>query len=328
MSDGSDVRGFYAALGVELPAWAGVNATVRCFADPAAHAHEDRRPSCSVSTEHGAWMCWSCGARGGPYDAALAVGHTPASAIELMTHYGLAEPRDPRRQDASLPAARLRLVAPSRRPSPPRQLTVAEADVERWQHALFAEHRRAWRQALATQRLWSERVMRELELGFDGARITIPIRNATGQLCGVLRYRPGGDPKMLTARGTRLGLIPHPASEPVGPLTLVEGPGDMLAARAHGSAAIAVPGDHAWQPRWAKLLAGRAVTIVMDCDRPGRAAAQRIAHDLKPVAEVRILDLAPGRSDGFDLTDWLRQQYQPRRATCTPSWSSRPTITR
>ena len=170
--------------------------------------------------------------------------------------------------------------------------------------------------------------MRELELGFDGARITIPIRNAAGGLRGLLRYRPGGVPKMLAARGTRLGLIPHPIREPDGPLTLVEGPADMLAARSHGCPAIAVPGDHAWRPGWARLLEGREVTIAMDCDHAGRTAAERIARDLEQVAVVRILDLAPQRSDGFDVTDWLRQRHQPRRRTCTPSWSSKPTITR
>jgi DNA primase len=170
--------------------------------------------------------------------------------------------------------------------------------------------------------------MREFEIGFDGARITIPIRNAAGDLRGLLRYLPGGEPKMLAARGTRLGLIPHPTREPLGPLTLVEGPADMLAARAHGCPAIAVPGAHAWQPHWARLLQERQITIAMDCDPAGRAAAQRIANDLKEVSEARILDLAPKRGDGFDVTDWLRQQHPPRRTRCTSSWSSKPTITR
>ena len=32
-----DVRAFYAALGIELPAWSKLEAPVRCFAQPDAH---------------------------------------------------------------------------------------------------------------------------------------------------------------------------------------------------------------------------------------------------------------------------------------------------
>ena len=74
---GADIRGFYRALGVLLPEWATTEASVRCFADPGAHAREDRDPSCSVNGQTSAWHCWGCGASGGAYDAAIALGHTP-----------------------------------------------------------------------------------------------------------------------------------------------------------------------------------------------------------------------------------------------------------
>jgi hypothetical protein len=50
---GADVRGFYAALGIELPGWAQQEASVACFADPDAHRHGDRDPSCSVNVQTG-----------------------------------------------------------------------------------------------------------------------------------------------------------------------------------------------------------------------------------------------------------------------------------
>jgi hypothetical protein len=44
----------------------------------------------------------------------------------------------------------------------------------------------------------------------------------------------------------------------------------------------------------------------MDCDRAGRDAAQRIAADPDAAGAVsRAIDLALGRADGCDLTDWL-----------------------
>src|SRR6266699_3569735 len=72
----ADIRGYYAALGIQLPGWAGTEATVRCFADPDAHRRSDHDPSCSVNLEHGAWHCHACGAKGGAFDAATARGYT------------------------------------------------------------------------------------------------------------------------------------------------------------------------------------------------------------------------------------------------------------
>ena len=128
---------------------------------------------------------------------------------------------------------------------------------------------------------------------------------------GVLRYAPSHDhaPKMLALPGTRLGLVPHPAVIPAGWTLLVEGPPDMISARSCGLPAVAVAGDHAWEAEWASLLAGRQVSVIMDCDRAGRTAAQRIAGDLDAAGAIaRVVDLAPDREDGYDLTDWLAER--------------------
>ena len=108
------VRAFYAALGIELPAWSTREAPVRCFAQPDAHNRGDRSPSCSVNLASGAWNCHGCGAHGGAYDAALAAGHSPRSAMELLIAHGLAEPRAP---DAPVSAPRTTgpRVSPTRR---------------------------------------------------------------------------------------------------------------------------------------------------------------------------------------------------------------------
>ena len=74
----SDVRGFYASIGVVLPQRKGSNVSVRCFTAPDKHRRGDRSPSCSVSVVTGAYNCFVCAAKGGPYDAALACGLTPA----------------------------------------------------------------------------------------------------------------------------------------------------------------------------------------------------------------------------------------------------------
>jgi hypothetical protein len=84
-----DVRGFYAALSVDLPAYGGPDVSVRCFADVCAHSNDDQRPSCSVNLETGVWKCHGCGAAGNAYQAAIATGCTPVEADRLLANFGL-----------------------------------------------------------------------------------------------------------------------------------------------------------------------------------------------------------------------------------------------
>jgi hypothetical protein len=305
---GADIRGFYAALGVELHARATLEAAVRCFADPAAHAHADRDASCSVNLETGAWHCWGCGAKGGAYDAARELDLSPRQAMDLLIRYRLAEPRTSGR--AGHPAAPLTGRPAPARVRPPARMSITPQDVTRWKDALLRQPWPLRQLRPAQRRLWQRQIATELDLGWDRGRVTIPIRGDNGELQGVLRYRPqhGDGRKMLAAPGSRLALIPHPAHDPSPWLLLVEGPPDMIAGRSRGLPAVAVPGDYAWEPPWAQMLAGRRVAIAMDCDRQGRAAAERIAADLRATSRaVEVVDVAPHLSNGYDLTDWLDQ---------------------
>jgi hypothetical protein len=300
-SYGADVRGFYTALEVELPAWAQREASVRCFAAPDAHARGDRDPSCSVNVETGAWHCWGCGAKGGAYDAALARGRTPREAMDLLIAHGLAERR---------------IVAPERtapataRPHAATQRDDASAGAQRRELAVGEPELSDARARLGALRwpprvlrvdqaaVWSRATLLEVGCGWERGRVVIPVRDAHGELRGALRYAPSHDraPKMLAVSGTRLGLIPHPAAEPSRWLVLVEGPPDMLSARSRGLPAVAVPGDDAWEPGWAQLLLSRRLSLIMDCDRAGREAARRIAGDLAAAGvHGSVIDLAPDR---------------------------------
>ena len=62
-------------------------------------------------------------------------------------------------------------------------------------------------------------------------------------------------------------------------------------------------------PHGCSSCAAGTCQVVLDCDRAGRDAAKRIAGDLK-AAGVRgsIVDLAPDRHDGYDLTEWLDER--------------------
>ena len=306
---GADIRGYYAALGIQLPSWTAADVSVRCFADPEAHRRDDHDPSCSINLTHGAWNCHGCGARGGPYDAALHQGCSSRTAIDLMIHHGLTQRRAPaphQHQPQPPNDHRAHICPRIDRPGPATRLTVTDADITRWRHELDSDP--ALIERLVRERGWVLNTIRELELGVDRGRITIPVRDHRRRLVGLLRNRPCSKPgqiKMWAAVGSRRQLLPHPAHEPSRRILLVEGEPDMIAARSRRLPAIALPGVQSWRPEWASLFAERQVTIVMDADPAGRESAAQINQDLRTVAAVRILDLAPGRNDGYDLTNWL-----------------------
>lgn len=300
-----DVTDLYAELGIKLAASSGAEASTRCFAAPDLHHREDRHPSASVNLTTGAWICHACGARGGAYDAALLAGHTPRSAMDLLIRHRLAERRH-YTGGRSRPSKPPPPAAPTQ-PPPTRAPTVTETQIESWHHRLLAK---PW---LVAQ-LWQERAIRpqtleRFRVGFDGARITIPIAGADDTPTGLLRWKPfhrGNAPKLLALPGTRRQLFPAPESIEDRDLVICEGEPDALAAHSAGIPAVAIPGVASWRPEWAGRFGQHTVTIVLDCDTQGRRCSARIALDLAGSGiDAVIVDLDPGRNDGYDLTDHL-----------------------
>jgi DNA primase len=308
---GADIRGFYAELNIDLPRWAKRNAPARCFANPEAHAHADRTPSMSINLQDGSWYCHGCGAKGGPFRAATSVGHTDRGARELMIAHRLAKPDSP--EHPSPPRHRTATADPQTHP--PRikrpRLQIDKAQLRRWHTRLLSDPGLLTR--LRADRGWKLTTIRDLGLGFDGRRITIPVYDQHHDLVSLLRYQPGAPTKIRAAAGSRRVLYPHPAHETAASILLVEGEPDAITARSLGLPAIAVPGTESWQPAWATQFTERDVTIIMDCDHQGRACAHRVADDLRATARrIKIIDLAPTRTDGYDLTDWLTDSWAER----------------
>lgn len=300
------VRDYYARLGITLLRAAGNEAPARCFASPDTHRHDDRHPSVSVNLASGAWLCHGCGARGGAYDAALLRGHSPRGAMDLLISCGLAEPRrtDLPRRARQKPARRSHVDHGA---APPKELDIPDTAVAAWAERLAQSSSLLAR--LEAERAISPGTLARFEIGLDGRRITMPVREADGRLQGVVRWLPfdrRGAPKMLALPGSRRKLFPAPEHLPAGPILLCEGEPDALAAHTAGFVAVAIPGVAAWRPAWATRFTGRAVTAVMDCDDEGRACARRVALDLRGAGiTAQVVDLDPERDDGYDLTDHL-----------------------
>jgi hypothetical protein len=173
--------------------------------------------------------------------------------------------------------------------------------IEAWERALLPVHFAR----LGEVKGWTERTLRSFRAGWDGTRVIFPVIGADRQVVGLVRYLPGGDPKSM-AVGER-ELFPAPESLLFGAdVWLVEGEPDAVSARELGMQAVAVPGVGKWRPEWAERFRGRRVTVCMDCDEQGRAAAAKRVRDLQGAGvDARGVDLHPGRSDGYDLGDAL-----------------------
>lgn len=197
---------------------------------------------------------------------------------------------------------------PPRRPAPNVKLP-SEGDLRRASDRLTAD--RGMLAKLDRWRHWEPERLRKLGVGVnDRGWLTLPIRDAEGVLVGTLEYnadpeRPEGKPKSLST-GPR-DLFPPPEFQRDGDLWLVEGEPDAITALSLGLNASGVPGAK-WAISRAEALARRLqrrprVYLVPDCDESGRAWARRVAACLAAEGvEVRIVDLDPSRSDGWDLT--------------------------
>jgi AAA domain len=173
---------------------------------------------------------------------------------------------------------------------------------------------------LRAARGWTEPAIERLELTYDPSSglVGIPIRDAILDELGRLTYnpRPGrgnGRPKMQGPAGVPRQLFPPPEliRDGVDDVLVLEGEPDVVAAWSAGLVAIGVPGVGGWHPTDAARFRGPrwTVYVVFDCDTVGRSAAAEVAASLLELGvDVRMVDLAPDRDDGYDVTDYLLEQ--------------------
>lgn len=111
----------------------------------------------------------------------------------------------------------------------------------------------------------------------------------------------------MAVKGSTRDLWPNPATIPGSILFVVEGEPDAVTATQLGLPAVAIPGTGKFDPGWpVRIAEGRdRVVIITDADAPGRKAAKKWAAAVaEHCADVRVLDLEPGRDDGYDLSDY------------------------
>lgn len=183
------------------------------------------------------------------------------------------------------------------------ELLPSEARIAAWAARLERSERPY--HYLARDRGLSAETARRYELGWDGAAITIPVRDASSRLINLRRRQlePGAKPKIrgLGGRGTQI----YPAPPSSGRLLLCAGEFDALIARQHGLAAVTTTCGATLPDALVPHLrpAGRRITVAYDVGE--EAKAELTAAKLKAAgARVRVAVL-PLAATGADLTDWF-----------------------
>jgi len=154
------------------------------------------------------------------------------------------------------------------------------------------------------------------QIGYDGDRFTVPIRNENGELVNVRRYdgRNSTSAKWLSWKGSHASIFGVELMDSRERVVLCAGEFDMMVTRRRvGDDNTAVVTFTCGEgnlpaPEWLEHFRGKAVLVAYDVDDAGRKGARKVVAALRGVAaSVAVVDLsafAKGR-DGYDLTDFF-----------------------
>lgn len=166
---------------------------------------------------------------------------------------------------------------------------------------------------LQDERGLTKETIREFQLGWDGQRYTIPIRDENDRLVNVRRYKPrarANSQKMISwgvgwGEGRVLGFDVL-MDEEQQDVVLAEGELDWIIARQYGIPCVThTSGSNVFKMEWAKWFKGKRVYVAYDEDKAGDRGALKVAQVLKGHAEgVFRVKLGTG-IDGGDITDYF-----------------------
>lgn len=280
--------------------------------------HEDRNPSLSINVRTGLWHCHGCQANGNIFRLYMrlrGVGFTEA-VVALGARAGVdvsGNGHRPARVTPPAPGREAEVLAAYTPPPVPAERELDEALATAFHENLQPEHR-TW--LLERRGLTSETCDR-WQLGFDGTRYIIPIRDADGVLRNLRCYNPRATegPKMTSwRRGTGAARL-WPATydaEPAAMAWICAGEWDRLLAWQLGLEAYTnTAGEGTWDEAWNETFRDRDVVVAYDFDDAGRAGVALVARALRTVgARVMCVDwtrwepaTAEDAPKGYDLTD-------------------------
>jgi DNA primase len=164
------------------------------------------------------------------------------------------------------------------------------------------------RQYLHSRGIPDAQVEHEL-LGWNGLRITIPVRNRAGEIVSFRLARDPDDqtesPKMLSTPGATAELYGREILFAGPPRVVIcEGEFDRLVLEAHGFPAVtSTGGAKTFRREWASELEGiPEVYVCFDVDQAGREGAQMVGE---LIPHAHIVELPEEVGEGGDVSDFF-----------------------
>lgn len=249
--------------------------------------HDDEKPSLYISTSKRVFQCRAAGCE------------TKGDVVTLLAKLWLTT-----RQVALVELGRRYLVEDVR--------VISPDTVERY-------HAQIWRAGPLLRELDARAVtpelIRQYRLGCDGSRVTIPIKNASGDFVNIRRYLPGAPSKekMRNTKGhSQQRLFPIEQLK-YRRLLLAGGECKAIVAAAqlnpHGVGAItSTAGEGNWDPSLSTEFRGKEVFICFDVDEAGQRCNEQRAAQLSLVADRVAIVRLPLDVDQFphgDVNDFV-----------------------
>jgi len=270
----------------------------RVFCPICEDPNTSQSPSASMNHDSGLWNCLKNAHGGSIYD--LVQDLKKNTGFDIRAEYMKGKHADPAYHAAQTDA----LNAGRANSGPP---LPSEDQVSGWAEALLAN--KTALNAFTEKRGIDKRTIITFEIGWDGSRYTLPVRDAGGQLLNVRRYRMGGagPDKMLNWTGHGTAQIFHPEIIATSDdIVLTEGETDCILLNQEGIPAVThTAGAQTFRPAWAPLFAGKNVYVAYDADDAGRKGSKKVESTLRAfAANVYIIDM-PETTKGADITDYI-----------------------
>ena len=183
----------------------------------------------------------------------------------------------------------------------------SQETIEKWATALIANKPKM--KALMDQRGFERKTVIEWELGWDGSRYTIPVRDAEGELVNVRRYQMGGGGtnKMLNLPGHGSAALFRPdILRDNEQIVLTEGETDCILLNQLGVPAVThTAGAGTFRAQWAQFFVDKDVWVCYDADDAGRKGAKRVESILREFARNVFIINIPMTTKGADVTDFV-----------------------
>lgn len=246
--------------------------------------HTEKTPSFTVNEDTGEWYCHA-GCGGG-------------AEKEFLAKYF----------DVSIEVAKNALDYYERKGTMP---FPSETQITKWHEALLGMPKEL--DALGRYG-WTPEILKELKIGYEDGRITIPIKSRTGRWVNVRKYLPvhrrvpgSNNAKCMNIKGLgQKRYYPYEAFES-SEIYIVEGEKDCIAARAQGINAVTSTGGSAIPTDEIFLFKDKDVVLMLDSDSVGKRNVKNYLALLKGIARsIRIVDL-PVK----DFADYFEEYGDP-----------------